>query len=90
MHRTGIRARSCSAGPPASTPGPAFPWLNVYQAGPGAAGGIFPYGIWLTTQALIVATGMFLGAPLLAREYQQGTFRFAWTQGMVAGPDGAR
>ena len=24
---------------------------------------------------------MFLGAPLLSREYEQGTFRFAWTQG---------
>jgi hypothetical protein len=24
--------------------------------------------------------GMFIGAPLLAREYEAGTFRFAWTQ----------
>lgn len=25
--------------------------------------------------------GMFVGAPLFAREYETGTFRFAWTQG---------
>jgi len=28
-----------------------------------------------------IAAGMFLGAPLLAREYRAGTTRFAWTQG---------
>ena len=28
-----------------------------------------------------IAIGMFLGAPLLAREYAAGTTRFAWTQG---------
>jgi hypothetical protein len=28
-----------------------------------------------------VAVGVFLGAPLLAREYTSGTTRFAWTQG---------
>ncbi len=26
--------------------------------------------------------GAFVGAPLLAREYESGTFRFAWTQGI--------
>lgn len=26
--------------------------------------------------------GMFLGAPLLAKEFETGTFRFAWTQGI--------
>jgi ABC-type transport system involved in multi-copper enzyme maturation permease subunit len=30
--------------------------------------------------ALPVVVGMFLGAPLLAREYESGTFRFTWTQ----------
>ncbi len=30
--------------------------------------------------------GVFVGAPLLAREYEQGTHRFAWTQGI--GPVG--
>jgi hypothetical protein len=28
-----------------------------------------------------VLTGMFIGAPVLARELETGTFRFAWTQG---------
>ena len=30
--------------------------------------------------------GMFVGAPLLAREFETGTFRFAWTQGAQPGP----
>jgi hypothetical protein len=29
-----------------------------------------------------VLIGMFIGAPLLSREFESGTFRFAWTQGM--------
>jgi hypothetical protein len=32
-------------------------------------------------QPLPVLIGAFLGAPLLAREMETGTFRFAWTQG---------
>ena len=31
--------------------------------------------------ALPVLAGMFIGAPLLARELESGSFRFAWTQG---------
>ena len=31
--------------------------------------------------ALPVLLGAFAGAPLLAREFESGTFRFAWTQG---------
>jgi hypothetical protein len=34
--------------------------------------------------AIPVLIGMFVAAPLLAREYEAGTFRFAWTQ--TAGP----
>ena len=30
--------------------------------------------------AVPITIGMFLGAPLLAREYADGTRRFAWTQ----------
>lgn len=30
--------------------------------------------------AFPLVVGMFLGAPLLAREYESGTFRFTWTQ----------
>jgi ABC-type transport system involved in multi-copper enzyme maturation permease subunit len=29
-----------------------------------------------------VLIGMFIGAPLLSREFESGTFRFVWTQGM--------
>jgi hypothetical protein len=32
-------------------------------------------------QAVPVLTGVFVGGPLLAREFETGTFRFAWTQG---------
>ena len=36
----------------------------------------------LAMQAVPVIIGVFLGAPLLAREYAAGTVRFAWTQGI--------
>jgi hypothetical protein len=36
----------------------------------------------LAMQTVPVIIGVFLGAPLLAREYQAGTVRFAWTQGI--------
>jgi ABC-type transport system involved in multi-copper enzyme maturation permease subunit len=32
--------------------------------------------------AVPVLIGMFVGAPMLAREIESGTFRFAWTQGL--------
>ena len=32
-------------------------------------------------QAIPVLVGAFVGAPLLAREFETGTFRYAWTQG---------
>jgi hypothetical protein len=32
---------------------------------------------------LPVLAGLFVGAPLLARELEQGTYRFAWTQGVT-------
>jgi hypothetical protein len=35
----------------------------------------------LILQVLPALIGAFLGAPLLARELESGTFRFAWTQG---------
>lgn len=41
----------------------------------------YPNEVTLAMLALFLLTGMFLGAPLLARELGQGTFRFAWTQG---------
>ncbi|HEY6541340.1 MAG TPA: hypothetical protein VIZ18_10400, partial [Ktedonobacteraceae bacterium] len=32
--------------------------------------------------ALPVLTGMFVGAPAIAREFEQGTYRLVWTQGI--------
>ena len=35
----------------------------------------------LLLQAVPALIGAFLGAPVLARELETGTFRYAWTQG---------
>jgi hypothetical protein len=37
-------------------------------------------GVFLLLPAM---AGLFWGAPLLAREYEQGTYRLAWTQGVT-------
>lgn len=34
----------------------------------------------ITLRAFPLFIGVFLGAPLLSREYEEGTFRFTWTQ----------
>ena len=39
------------------------------------------YAVLFSGFLIPVALGMFVGAPLLAREYSAGTARFAWTQG---------
>src|SRR6202044_1832357 len=44
-----------------------------------AMGSKGPGGILL--QLLPVLIGAFIGAPVLARELETGTFRYAWTQG---------
>jgi hypothetical protein len=41
----------------------------------------YPNGIAVVLHVVPVLIGAFLGAPLLAREFETGTFRFAWTQG---------
>ena len=43
------------------------------------ANGLLANGILL--QALPALIGAFVGAPVLARELETGTFRYAWTQG---------
>jgi hypothetical protein len=58
-----------------------FPWLGHYFDSPDSGQG-FPDGTSLAIQVLFLLTGLFLGAPLLSREFEQGTFRFAWTQGI--------
>lgn len=42
---------------------------------------LYPNGVALALHVSPLLIGMFLGAPLLAREYEAGTLRFAWTQG---------
>ncbi|HEY1671097.1 MAG TPA: hypothetical protein VGG50_00170 [Streptosporangiaceae bacterium] len=58
--------------------GPCRPLLSPFYVG-------WPlsYGdeLGLLLPLFAIAVGMFLGAPLLAREYTSGTTRFAWTQG---------
>ena len=46
-------------------------WANSYAS-----------QVVLAMQAVPVIIGVFLGAPLLAREYAAGTVRFTWTQGI--------
>ena len=42
------------------------------------------WGLWTQYFALLPGLlGMFVGAPLVAREYETGTFRFAFTQGIT-------
>jgi ABC-type transport system involved in multi-copper enzyme maturation permease subunit len=57
-----------------------------------AALSAFPYTVdpqwqWGLLNALVIAApgiiGMFWGAPLAAREFETGTFRLAWTQGIT-------
>ena len=36
----------------------------------------------IALHVLPVVVGMFVGAPLIAREFESGTYRFTWTQGM--------
>ena len=58
--------------------GPCRPLLSPFYVG-------WPLGygneLGLLLPLFAIAAGVFLGAPLLAREYASGTTRFAWTQG---------
>ena len=51
-----------------------FNGINDHMTGPTSPGGVF-------LQAVPVLIGAFVGAPVLARELETGTFRYAWTQG---------
>ena len=35
----------------------------------------------ISLRVLLVVLGVFVGAPVVSREFESGTFRFAWTQG---------
>jgi hypothetical protein len=64
--------------------------LGCHPASSGACGALAGYFIsdWQPAQIISVALqavpaliGAFVGAPVLAREMETGTFRYAWTQG---------
>jgi len=71
MHHAYAVAAVCH---PASSPTCGNLFLSVNQMNPVLAGGY----VLLAVPALI---GAFAGAPVLAREMETGTFRYAWTQG---------
>jgi len=43
----------------------------------------FMSAILIPMQFLPLLAGVFIGAPLVAREYESGTFNLAWTQGIT-------
>lgn len=45
--------------------------------------GMFQQPLYLAFLVLPVLPGMFIGAPLLAREFEQGTHEMVWTQGIT-------
>ena len=45
--------------------------------------GMFQQPLYLAFLVLPVLAGMFIGAPLLAREFEQGTDEMVWTQGIT-------
>ena len=52
--------------------------------GGGGSGAVSAGGAQTVSSLMLVVPvllGVFLGAPVLAREFETGTFRFAWTQG---------
>jgi hypothetical protein len=64
--------------------------VGCHPASSGACGALVGYFIsdWHPAQIIAVAVqavpaliGAFVGAPVLAREIESGTFRYAWTQG---------
>jgi hypothetical protein len=76
LHHAYAAATACH---PASSPScqdlvGAFNGTNDLMAGATTPGGIF-------LQLMPVLIGAFAGAPVLARELETGTFRYAWTQG---------
>ncbi|HEX3515610.1 MAG TPA: hypothetical protein VHT26_16575 [Trebonia sp.] len=58
-------------------------FMSFYGVGQGsvAASGINAQTVPFLLLAVPVLVGAFVGGPVLARELESGTFRFAWTQG---------
>jgi len=58
--------------------------FNEQYWGGGGTGALSAGGAQTVSSLMLVVPvllGVFLGAPVLAREFESGTFRFAWTQG---------
>jgi hypothetical protein len=58
--------------------------FNAQYWGGGGTGAVSAGGAQTVSSLMLVVPvllGVFLGAPVLARELESGTFRFAWTQG---------
>ncbi len=76
LHNAYAAAVACH---PASSPGcqglaGVFDGMGNHMLSGGSPGGVF-------LQVVPALIGAFVGAPVLARELETGTFRYAWTQG---------
>jgi hypothetical protein len=76
LHHAYVAATACH---PASSPAcqdlvGTFDSMGNHMTGATSPGGVF-------LQLVPVLIGAFAGAPVLARELETGTFRYAWTQG---------
>ena len=70
---TAVTGLQLHATAPRSGPGPlASRWWRSFD--------VETFGLMLAYQAIPVIAGMFLGAPLIAREAENGTGRLVWTQ----------
>jgi ABC-type transport system involved in multi-copper enzyme maturation permease subunit len=73
MHHAYAAVASCRPSGSAACQQTAGNFLNTYAPGVGPVLGLL--------QVIPALIGAFLGAPLLAREFEAGTFRYTWTQG---------
>ena len=73
MHAAYGAVAACSPGSSDICQRVATEFLRTYAPGVGTVLGLM--------QAIPALIGAFAGAPLLAREFETGTFRYAWTQG---------
>ena len=73
MHHAYAPVAACRPAGAGVCKGLADQFLNTYASGTGPSLGL--------VQVIPPLLGAFVGAPVLARELESGTFRYAWTQG---------